>query len=570
MPKHITATYAQTETNHVAEFMTALQGAVQTDNGVTFDSIEKVTPILSSGSLDGIDVPASLQSVLDELPSDKRAGAMKTVMDGVQSFENQHGYTPTADVIEWAFHQGYSMTTEGGKKGGIRFDSASASSNHSDVGSIQPNRAIVAITTAIAEACPVAHYLPADINSGEAPMVIVSHAAGSNFGDYRKGDLMDGTANGGTYFSSSRMIKLALAGGVYTGKITALSRKDPVTGVVDPESCDPAADSVPLMRGRSIVYINGLVAGEESNSQSTGETSPINGGVRLGGVGYTVSGTIKPATGEVSITVTPALPANTKVTAEAFINYEAAPQLAPHFSTQSDKFMFRASAWYAMADQTVESKNQFVNELGLDISSEAMLSIRNQFANERHYKILKYAQNIGAMNQETFNAATNYEVNPGGKTVAMTWQDFAVTLDRVDQKMAENTMDHGLTHLYVGKQVRSQLRTLSSMDLFRPSGLTARPGIYRLGTLFGSYEVYYNPKAVETPGSSSIIGIGRSSQVARNPFVFGDAVAPMVLPMSMDSRFKYQNGYFAKNFTETNKHAPSAMGCALINVTGIV
>jgi hypothetical protein len=124
--------------------------------------------------------------------------------------------------------------------------------------------------------------------------------------------------------------------------------------------------------------------------------------------------------------------------------------------------------------------------------------------------------------------------------------------------------------LYVGKQVRSQLRALSSLGLFSPSGLAARPGIYRLGTLFGSYEVYYNPRAVETPGSSSVIGIGRSTQVARNPFVMGDAVAPMVLPMSMNDTFKYQSGYFAKNFTAINKQSPSAMGCALINVIGIV
>jgi len=81
------------------------------------------------------------------------------------------------------------------------------------------------------------------------------------------------------------------------------------------------------------------------------------------------------------------------------------------------------------------------------------------------------------------------------KTRAMIWLDFAALLGQIDQDMANNTMDHGITHLYVTAFVAGQLPSLPP-EIFEPSGLSARPGIYRVGRLFGKYDVYYTPKVL--------------------------------------------------------------------------
>ena len=99
-----------------------------------------------------------------------------------------------------------------------------------------------------------------------------------------------------------------------------------------------------------------------------------------------------------------------------------------------------------------------------------------------------------------------------------------------------------------------------------------RPSIYRLGRLLNKYEVYVNPRArksTDSPDVSKIVCVGRSSQAGRNPFVLGDAVAPMAVPISTGSDMKNKAGFYARNFTSVNPHTPSALGCAILTVTGL-
>ncbi|MOA09144.1 hypothetical protein D3C78_1289540 [compost metagenome] len=63
--------------------------------------------------------------------------------------------------------------------------------------------------------------------------------------------------------------------------------------------------------------------------------------------------------------------------------------------------------------------------------------------------------------------------------------------------------------------------------------------------------------------------VGRATDVTRNPFVLGDAVAPTVIPLAVNADLKTGAGFYARNFTAVNPHQASAMGCALINVTNL-
>jgi hypothetical protein len=238
--------------------------------------------------------------------------------------------------------------------------------------------------------------------------------------------------------------------------------------------------------------------------------------------------------------------------------------------TQVSTHSLFASPWRALADQTVDSKTQYGNELGLDLQSENLMAIRNQFAMERHYaalvKLLALAQN----NQATYAFA--WSTQGAEKTRARIWQDAMAVIGVVDQQMAEDTMDHGISHMYVGKTIAAQLQSLPE-DIFIKSGIQVKPGIFRLGRLFGRYEVYYTPKIVLEnvgAGTAQILCIGRSTQVARCPIVMGDAVAPTYMPLAMQQDMKYRQGFYARNFTAVNPHIPSAKGAALINITGLV
>lgn len=484
--------------------------------------------------------------------SQHTAAVLDSVAMGMAAYQAQHGVMPTADVIEAALQQGASAADYAEKS----MDGV-GSSTHSDNLSAMPNRIITAITMGIAEAIPFAAYLPADIGSNESILGIVSHLAGSNFGAYAEGALMDGVSLGNPYMSAERRITLTANGDrtAYNGQIVAQ-----IGG----------ATGVELLRSRSIVFVNGLPAAyESSNANAATANSPISGAIKIGSTEYTLSGYVTVADGTFVINASPALPANTVVEVEGTINLEKNTHLTPEFVTQVSTYRLFSSPWRGTARQSIDSSTQYNNEIGVNLLSEGLQGIRNQFAMERHYAALAKAKSIAIAQNTNFNF--DYSLQMAQKTRAQIWQDFLTPLGEADQLMAENTMDHGITHLYVTKTVAAQLASLPR-EMFEPSGITARPSIYRVGRLFGRFEVYFTPKGLTESAdgkTSQVLALGRSQQVARCPIVMGDAVPATVLPLARNADLKDGVGFYGRNFTQVNPHQPSAMGVALLTITNM-
>jgi hypothetical protein len=559
------AQHASQATQNVAAFVENLTAAAAGSGGATFDSAaasEFASEALnrSSGSM-----PETLTALLDDVSGKTidvggqsmphSAVIMRAILDGVNAYTEAHGEAPSADMVEAALYQGYS-TTEDARKKFATLDNVSATNTNHDPISMQPNRAVVAIMGSIAEAIPVASYLPYDIGSNEAKLIIVQHAAGSNAGTMKRGDLLDGINAGSPYLSTSRVVKL-VAG---KAKITAT--------MTDAETCDPAGPKVPLLRGRSIVYVQGLPAGGEI-AYTAAPSSMMGGSIRIGSTDHAMSGVVKHDTGEVEATFTPELPANMAVHVEVFLDLEQQPELTPLVAVQALKFPLHAYAWRALTEVSIDSRTQFANEVGITPETEAVLAIRNQFGNERHYQVIRQAERLALWNTGSYNF--NWDTFGIEKTRSRIAQDIMAAIYPLEQKMANDTMDHGITHMYVDEVFAATLLCCDS-TVFQPSGVSARPSIYRLGRLLNKYEVYVNPRArklTDKPDESKVLCIGRSTQAGRNPFVLGDAVAPMAVPISTGSDMKNKSGFYARNFTSVNPHAPSAMGCAMLNVTGL-
>lgn len=552
------------ETAQVADFFEAFRE--ESVKQGTFDSAAADDFLTNAtNQATSVKVPEKLQVTLDDA-DDKVAGQItRALFDGASVYERMHGAPVPADVLNQAIHLAYATSNDARRKMGIRLDDAT--SHHSDALSLQPNRAVVAILAALTEAIPFAHYLPADISSNEAKLAIMTHQAGDSYGRYNAGDLMDGANSGGTYISSAREHKCtivddggapAAATGAITGKITSVQTDD--------ETCDPAADEVKLLRGRAIVYVEGQVAAREVSSSGTG-TSAISGQCVISGTTHQISGTINPDTGDIALTATPPVPLGTNVVVESFVDYERDPDFTPEIITAVETFPLWAVPWRVTTTQTIDSRTQMANELGLDPYSEGVLGIQSQFANERHYAVLRKALRLGALNTDTFSFS--WSTRGDMRSRADVWRDFSAVLGAVSQVMANNTMNHGITHLYVGANVAAQMQGLPP-DIWSPSGVMERPGIYRIGRIFGRFDVYYTPKVVtEGDDSANILCVGRATDVTRNPFVLGDAVPPTVVPLATNADLKSGAGFYARNFTSVNPHGPSSLGCATISVTDL-
>lgn len=543
--------YNKQSTIDANNFFSALKDNSQT-NG-TFDSAAAKTFINGALSQNDVKVPETLQAVLDSASDKEADGILRAVLDGANAYQAAHGQEIPADVLEQAFHSAYSTTPEAQK---AALDSVGNSLQSAQ--SYQSNRAIVAILTTTTEAIPFVHYLPADIKSNQAKLAILEHVTGSAAGSYAEGGLLDGAHSGDRFISSARdhVLKHGVAGAL-SGKITAIQKT--------PDTCDPAGTVAKLVRGATIIYVNGLKAAQEVSSKSV--NSPIAGSVVIADVTHAISGSVNTDTGEITLAVAPALPTTVEVLAEAFIDYERQEDLTPTIITGVETFDLFANSWRALTHQSIDSRTQMSNELGLDSYSEGVIAIQAQFANERHYDVLRKARRVAVCNRETFNF--NWTGAGDFKVRSDIWRDFSSVLGAVSQKMALLTVNHGVTHLYVGEKVAAQMQGLPS-DIWQASGITARPGIYRVGRLFGKYDVYYTPRGVnEEAEGAEILCVGQASDVTRNAFILGDAVAPTVIPLATNSDLKTGAGYYARNFTAVNPHKHSAQGAALITVTNL-
>jgi hypothetical protein len=537
--------YTKEDEIQLEHFVSGIVGAGSTA-GMVLDSAAAADTAMGSIKNASGGTPRVLDELLGRATDKQGEMIVKAIFDGVKAYAAEHGVSPSGDVLLSAVHQGRSI-----------FDSVNNS--HHDQISINPNAPIVAVMGALAEACPFAGYLPADKGSNEARLIIVNHLAGSDWGDYKVSDMMDGVAAGGGYVAGARVQELAAPNDTANYKFTFTRRTDGTGAVLN------------LLRGRTIVYVNGKRAVTEvTNGSNVLATVPVSGTVRLGSTDYTLTGTVKPASGEVSVTPNTAFPAGTVVTCETYVDYEADASVTPRMSVQAAMYQLFANPFRVIYQVTPESRSQFANEVGIDAGAEAMLTIRAQYALERHYDALRKVKMIGKFqNPLTFDFQYSTQIQQ--KTQAQIWQNFSAVLGVGDQKMAEDTADHGITHLYVGKNIMAQFLAMPR-ELFEPSGVTARPGIYRVGRLFGKYEVYYTPKVVNESADNKtceILAVGRSQQTARNPIIFGDASAPMFEPLGTGTDLRSGVGFHARSFTATNPHDMSAAGCALITVTNL-
>lgn len=543
----------------------------QTQAIYTLQSTQQVAAFLDSVSADtkgqdvldaakndaGTELPARLKALIGDTPEKDQARILDSVLYGMREYEKAHGVAPTADVVDAAIQQGHVAL-----KGVLD----SATNAHHDQGSLQPNRAVVAIVSAQAEAIPFAGYLPVDIGSNEGKLAILSHQANSDFGDYAVGEIMDGINAGDVYASSQRMVAIDTSGAApYNSKFTTTNS--------DLGYCDPAGTGVAVLRGRTIIYVGGIPCTTDS-LQGSAANSGFTGTVTLPSTGttHTVTGYVTVATGVIQVTtVTPALPAGFRtVVAQAFIDYETQPSLIPLVGVRADVFPVYANPHRIAAKLSIDATGQMRNELGLDAEGEVLMAIRTQLAQERHYLALRYVQNLGGNIADSW--AFDYANQKLQKTRAQMWLDGQSILGNLDQTMANSTMDHGITHIYTSSWIINQLLSCGR-DIFEPSGIAARPGIYRAGRLYGKYEVYYSPKVVaqsNDKASSEMLLVGRSSQVARCPIILGDAVAPTFVDVATQLDLNKQIAMYVRDFTIVNPHAPSALGCGRLSITGLI
>ncbi|NWA11939.1 hypothetical protein [Pseudomonas gingeri] len=532
---------------------------LSSDGGNMLDSTSQASVGAIGEALKNPDdlLPARMSPLMAAVDEKHRPQILASLLDGIARFRYEHGFNPSADMIDSALAMGLSVADGSAKiipGSEATLDSASSSLQSTPL-SHQPNRIAVALVGGLAESLPFGAYLPSDLSSSESKLAIINSGAGSNFGEYKDGDILDGINSGKSFINPERTVLAVLSG----DRTTA-------TFAFKAQSAGGGA-AIPVVPTRTYVKIGGFKVAVEFNPNETTAERQIAGQVNIDGQNYSINGKVAFAAGTGNLTFGAALPADTVVKVTGFVDYEAKPELTPSIKTTAKSYSLFCTEQRVLMQVAPGARNQAQNELGTDFLTVAVNSARRQAANERYYLALGKVREVAERTGKVFDFdAANQLLQ---KSRAQRWRDFAAFLGEVDQLVANNTMEYGLSMLYVGAKGASNFRTMGADD-FVPSGVQARPGVYRVGRYKNQLDVYYTPYHVnETETDLEMIGVGRAAQVARNPIVFSDALALTLIPLGVLSDLKQGTALYGRNLTEVNPHDPSAMGCALITVKNV-
>lgn len=560
MSKHSTLA----DQRRAAKFTTELRAAAT--SGGTLDSAAADEFVTGAESRPGnTPVPEGLAAILDSTPEKARPALLANFLDGVNAYEREHGRAPGGDLIHYALHMGHSLLPSVRKglslAGTLDSTLDSAESAHHDQLSLHPNAPAIGIITSFVQAIPFAGYVSADMKSNEGRVIIVSHNAENDAGEVLAGDSLDGVPSGDVFMTSERSISLVPSASM-TGTFRAR--------MTDDQTVDGASAAVRILRGRTAVYVNGKIAAREI--EGTGPAATVAGSVTIAGTNYVLGGTVTPGTGAFAITSAPALPGGALVHITGFIDFEDNQSaLTARFSTKAEVFKIYANPDRGIVRASVDAIGQFEAEVGLSPLTMSSEAARIQFMNERHYRALRKLYRIALSNGNVETFDFDWTNTSQQKVRSMVWLDFLAVLGITGQRMAEATKDHGVTQLYVPRNVAAQMKYLPR-DMFTPSGISERAGIYRLGRFMDIVDVYYSPKIVTQTldnTGATILAIGTSMTAARNPIIISDAVAPSFFPLATGNDMNSGYGFYARTYTETNPHDLSAVGAALINVTNL-
>lgn len=544
------------------------QVGVQENQGrATFDSAKV------NDALRGSDVPEIIACVMDSLPEQVTFGGGRTketaqmVMDAVASsciqYKKEHGRPAPDWVMDSAMRQAAAIASSDYalKLGLDKYAQHSAVMDEAGSvsgGAMRIGQVLVAITQSYAENIPFAGSVA--MGAGlEGRLFNVGHVAGNNVGAYSQGDKLDGLAAGKPFMQSKRLVDATEATGEYTGTIKH--------HVGDAAGCPIRSDTV-------AVHVNGLLVAASNPSAKRGQSVSVADNFKLPGLSTAYSVTLTcldPSTGVLKAVFTPTLPSGTAVMLAADVDYESSTMMGafkrPIVEVVADFKSIRGHYISGRYKQTQEAKQQWGTDVGLDSTSLGSLALRNQSGAERHNMATKLMYQVGRGYQTTFNL--NWDARLNERSISSVMGDLTFVMSEADTAMIARTQLSSIGVIYVGQ---GGVPFFDSMppEVFQSSHVTRRAGVYRLGTFLGRYEVYYSPiDELNTPNANGfqMLCIGRSNQVAANPFIVGDALGAQLLPQAINADGEQGAFFFQALGDSVNPWIDFASAAALINVT---
>lgn len=523
-------------------------------------------------------MPSTVKTLLDSLPTviqkpgRQAANTQQVVMDCIANranrFKQEFGHDVPDAVYDSVIRKALPLVNQEYAKSLGLFEQAKLAGVYDEVsnvsgGAMNVSQVLTAIMLSFTEQIPFAGVATVGRGSNglEGRIIQVTHTSDSNVGGYKSGDNIDGLNSGKPFMQSKRFVDAVADTDKtkYTAKIK-LSESD--------------AQGCPIRHDTASVYINGLIAVTANPSTSRKDSFSASDTFRFPDNDNNYAVLMQcpnKDNGEIVITINPALPEGSRVRVSADIDFEHSSLKGKRPAVRTDAIhtAFRihyASGYYKISS---EAKHQWQSDVNLDPATQATIALRNQYYNERHMQAIDCMYEIAQSHQNNFSLDWLNRLSQ--RSIGSVVQDLYFSLSKVDTDMVMRTQFSSLGVIYVG---RDAIQYFEAMDpsIFVRSGIRKRPGIFRLGKWCGQYDVYFTPSPkLNRPinGAFQMLCIGRSDQVAGNPYITGDALSPIITPFSINNDGEQGSFYFGALSDTVNPFSNIAAAASLINVTDL-
>lgn len=451
---------------------------------------------------------AANEPMFESLSDESKIAVISGIQSSVRDYERTYGELPRDEVMASAMATMENMMllegrSQEGTTGSMMLESIGQSLSTSEgvevrsrmVGLVLP----VLLETATLDAVTM---MPAGAN--EVEIFKIYRRAGSNFGGYKKGDLIDQTTIGD--YTSMR-------------QRWAFPDTQQPDGTITEHVFNTATDldntstTIPFRKGSTSLWVNRKQVCKESSY--SGSTKFVGTAI-VDSVEYTINVTLDHSAGKMTVTPTSALPEGVELHIDFEVDIESEPDFIPLIDHDMDSVTLRPTQNVVAANATIQAMFTMQREFSVDLKSLQLSSMRNTLAaekSERHLRDIKFV---------TTNEITHNIYTPAGEDWQKVRERLHETFLQVSTKILRLTKTTGMTGMYVGSYAATILKSLGAPHFVAPANYRERNSIHYAGKLFGIWKVYQAPIILD---ENEVICYGRGANHSEAGYVAGDAIA---------------------------------------------
>lgn len=335
-------------------------------------------------------------------------------------------------------------------------------------------------------------YIPADFNQSE--FIRIKRRAGSTFGDLKKDDVIDYNYKG-VYTTMDRSVVIGEGDGSTTS-FTFDSKT--LYGTV-----------YPLKPKRTALRMGVCKVAHDDGTGSLSRTCAVNG------VTYTIGGTVSYAEGKVTVSITPAPLAGTKIKLKFDVDIEKDPTLIPRVDHFMESRIMYPHESAITAEHTIQALWGMRREYGQDLDSMAMQTLRNLLAAD------KDKRHLVDMYDNVEQVVEWERTKAEGITLREHYETVQQALLTVNSMLLKGNGIAGLTGVVAGTEATNLFCYLPAPYFVPAPDYRSVAQPHYVGRLWGRYDLFCNPYADDPWGC---LCYARGPEYGQTAYIAGDAV----------------------------------------------